>query len=354
MDKNGRNKLPQTVEMGSVERQESSSLKKEVVDKRDMQMLNDVESKENNEQPSILATEGKNNQEPQPKPEGEEDEEPVNLEEGELLVDEFDAKCEKHFRMKKVVPLEWSTCKIILFVLLNICTAGLINLVIVWFPKIELGLKYSKCDIKQAVKMGIYGSDGEFYVVEVNHLTLPDIGSSPLKKFCYYRVGEGLELTYFKFKLFNYIYYDSSKTFKSFEYYIKETQQNIVENLTNGLKANEIEYQKGLFGICDLIVIIPSVFKLLFIEFADPFYLFQIFSIVLWYCTNYEYYASVIVVCTVVSIATAVYESRVNLVSIKQMARYACKINVTRQNEDGTKKTEEMMSTELVPGDLFE
>lgn len=283
-----------------------------------------------------------------------EEEENIILEEGELLIDEFDEKCEQHFRIKKVIPLEKSCCKFTLFVILNICTVGIINLFIMWFPKLELGLKYSRCPLLQATKIGVEGTDGHFYVVDIKHMNLPNIENSPLKQFCSFTLGNSNIVTYFTFKLFNYVFYSDSNSFKCFQFSIKNTQENIIEHLTEGLNPIQIEHQKMLFGICDLIVLIPSVLNLLITEFSDPFYLFQLFAVILWYCSAYEAYASVIIVATVVSLATAVYESRVNLLQIQTMARYACKVQVIRKDGEGNKIEETKMSTELVPGDLFE
>ena len=64
---------------------------------------------------------------------------------------------------------------------------------------------------------------------------------------------------------------------------------------------------KSLFGPCDIDIRVNSIGKILLDELTDPFYLFQVYSIILWYCTNYYYYASVIVVLTIISLILSVY-----------------------------------------------
>lgn len=99
------------------------------------------------------------------------------------------------------------------------------------------------------------------------------------------------------------------------------------------MNTEEIVYQRNIFGKCDLVVKIDSVFTLLLKEVTDPFYVFQICSIILWLYYDYQPYAIVILVTTAVSLIYSVYEIRENLVNIQQMARYTCKINVFRQSE---------------------
>ena len=233
-----------------------------------------------------------------------------SLKSSEYLISSYDEHCEEYSRIEKIVPLRKSNCKFTLLIILNICTVCLIDLFIMWFPTIKLYLIYSVCELKDATYVGIYGSDKKFYIEEMKHLKLPELPDSPLKKTCKINIDESDIIVLFIFKLFSYVYDPKTSTFKGFEFSIKENQDKILETLTNGLNDTEVSHQKQIFGICDLIVRIPSVLMLLIIEFSDPFYIFQLFSVILWYCNYYAYYATVIIVATIVSLATSVWESR--------------------------------------------
>ena len=88
---------------------------------------------------------------------------------------------------------------------------------------------------------------------------------------------------------------------------------------------------------------------------TDPFYLFQLYSIILWYCTKYYYYASVIVVLAIISLVLSVYGTYKNMKKIQEISRYSCSVKVYRRNENNEfMEGVEMNSTELVPGDVFE
>ena len=108
----------------------------------------------------------------------------------------------------------------------------------------------------------------------MKHLKLPELPDSPLKKTCKINIDESDIIVLFIFKLFSYVYEPKTTSFIGFEFSIKDNQDKILETLTNGLNDTEVSHQKQIFGICDLIVRIPSVLMLLVIEFSDPFYIF--------------------------------------------------------------------------------
>ena len=161
---------------------------------------------------------------------------------------------------------------------------------------------------------------------------MPNLGSSHIRIYCRSNIRD-TKYQYFQFKLFNYIYNETEENFNSISFDIKTTQENIHKIFTKGLSPSDYIYQKNIFGICDLEVKIDSVFSLLLKEVTDPFYIFQVFSVILWYTDDYEKYANVIVITTLVSLIISVYETRMNLVNIKDMAKYSLKVNVFRQNE---------------------
>ena len=163
-----------------------------------------------------------------------------------------------------------------------------------------------------------------------------------------------IDLYILKFKLFKYYYNPDIQAFTSLNFKIKETNENIQSIFTKGLLEMEVDYQKKIFGKCDLDIQIDSIFKLILNEVSDPFYLFQLFSIVLWFNNDYKKYAIVIIVTTLGSLAISVYEVRANLMDIQRMAKYQCDVNLIRQTEGKEKKVISTDSTILVPGDLFE
>ena len=45
-------------------------------------------------------------------------------------------------------------------------------------------------------------------------------------------------------------------------------------------------------------------------QLLNPFYVFQIFSVILWYNDQYEYYATTIIIISAISLTVTLYETR--------------------------------------------
>uniref|UniRef100_A0A8C7YFS7 Polyamine-transporting ATPase 13A3 n=1 Tax=Oryzias sinensis TaxID=183150 RepID=A0A8C7YFS7_9TELE len=156
-------------------------------------------------------------------------------------------------------------------------------------------------------------------------------------------------------------------TFHSTKYYWNHELQNFqvligLEDLqpkcstihkehSTGLTRNQQEYRKLFFGVNEIAVKVPSVFKLLIKEVLNPFYIFQLFSVILWSADEYYYYAVAIVFMSVVSIATSLYTIKKQYIMLHDMvtAHSIVRVSVCRTNKD----IEEILSTDLVPGDVM-
>ena len=269
-------------------------------------------------------------------------------------VTEYDEMCEEYSRISKVVPLAYSPCKITLLAFLNIITAFIISLFIVWFPNLKLAFIYSHVPLSKATFVAIYGTDGAMYIIPLEKRNLPNISESFLFTEYSSNIPRTQVLIFFTFKLFKYLYNPSLDVFIALKTEISTTYNKVHRLCTQGLTPQEIDYQRTIHGLCDLQIDVSSFWKLLLLEFTDPFYIFQVFSVILWMFNNYQVYASLIIVTTVISLLVSTYETRENLLSIQEMAKYSCDVNVYRVDKDGKRTITQMQSTELVPGDLFE
>ncbi|XP_023559889.1 probable cation-transporting ATPase 13A3 isoform X1 [Octodon degus] len=126
---------------------------------------------------------------------------------------------------------------------------------------------------------------------------------------------------------------------------------SIYEKHSAGLTKGMHAYRKLLYGINEITVKVPSVFKLLIKEVLNPFYIFQLFSVILWSTNEYYYYALAIVIMSLVSIVTSLYSIRKQYVMLHDMVatHSTVRVSVCRVNEE----IEEIFSTDLVPGDVM-
>jgi len=117
----------------------------------------------------------------------------------------------------------------------------------------------------------------------------------------------------------------------------------------NGLSIQEQENRRLIYGLNEIMVEVQSVFQVLFNEILGPFYVFQIFSIIIWSTDDYYYYASCIVIMSAISLATSVIQIRKNQKQLRDTVKGLDNVTVCL---DGDRYIN-ISSTLLVPGDII-
>ncbi|XP_070701334.1 polyamine-transporting ATPase 13A3-like [Pempheris klunzingeri] len=132
---------------------------------------------------------------------------------------------------------------------------------------------------------------------------------------------------------------------------VKVSCVSVHSDYSSGLSKTLQDYRLLFFGENEIAVRVPSLFKLLIKEVLNPFYIFQLFSVILWSAEDYYYYATAIVLMSVISIATSLYTIKKQYVMLHDMvsAHSVVRVSVCRGNKD----VDQAMSTELVPGDVI-
>ena len=143
-----------------------------------------------------------------------------------IYVKEYDNSCEEMSKIDKIIALKTHPLKLFMFFFICIVTLGLPYILSVWFPKLQLFLIYSNCDIEVATHCGIYCKDKKFYIVNCSEIILPDINDSHLKKYCILGSFKN-KLKVFEFKLFGYVYDNGNKSFSSLKFTINSTNEEI-------------------------------------------------------------------------------------------------------------------------------
>uniref|UniRef100_A0A8C3JQD5 ATPase cation transporting 13A2 n=1 Tax=Calidris pygmaea TaxID=425635 RepID=A0A8C3JQD5_9CHAR len=107
--------------------------------------------------------------------------------------------------------------------------------------------------------------------------------------------------------------------------------------------------RRKIYGPNLIEVPVKSYARLLVEEVLNPFYIFQVFSIVLWVCDAYYYYAACIFLISTISLGLSLYETRKQTATLQNMAKMSVGVRVHRPSG------EEMVvsSADLVPGDCI-
>ncbi|KAL2621794.1 hypothetical protein R1flu_001999 [Riccia fluitans] len=123
-------------------------------------------------------------------------------------------------------------------------------------------------------------------------------------------------------------------------------------------KSDSRERRSLVYGPNQLNVNVPSLWHLICLEIFRPFFLFQVFSIIFWICSNYQIYAYVILSLTSVTLLYSVIETRQNLVAVKKLAASECELKRLTLVADETAELRLrpvlVSSSELLPGDIVQ
>uniref|UniRef100_A0A8C5LHX0 Cation-transporting ATPase n=1 Tax=Jaculus jaculus TaxID=51337 RepID=A0A8C5LHX0_JACJA len=119
----------------------------------------------------------------------------------------------------------------------------------------------------------------------------------------------------------------------------------------SGLTTEEQEIRRLICGPNAIDVEITPIWKLLIKEVLNPFYIFQLFSVCLWFSEDYKEYAFAIILMSVISIALTVYDLRMQSVKLHHLVESHNSIIISVcERKAGI---QELESRVLVPGDLL-
>ncbi|CAG9318803.1 unnamed protein product [Blepharisma stoltei] len=243
---------------------------------------------------------------------------------------------------------EWSDLKFLklnrkkqaLRVISYILTLGITYLLSRWFVKYE-SLEYDITTVEEA-----------------DHVLVTSEGSEQILKIFYIRVckkilhpvydDEPVNLKIFTFRYLKFYYDEDLARFAEIKFPMNLQFKEIHEKMSSG-SDSQYNDRKALFGDNLISVPMPSVWSLFLAEIMHPFFVFQVFSCILWTIELYYYYAAVIFFMTVGMLIFNLIETRTNIKKVREMAHYECNMKVKRNNEWIF-----VSSREIVPGDIVE
>lgn len=149
-----------------------------------------------------------------------------------------------------------------------------------------------------------------------------------------------------------YLWNARQKVFVRLHGYDVDTPVNrFASELSRGLTEEMQMVKKKLFGSNTIDVEVKPYHKLLFEEVLNPFYIFQLASIVLWSFDEYYYYASCIFFISIVSVVVSLLETRRQSQSLHDMVSSSNELKCTVYRGNDT--FQDISSVDLVPGDVL-
>ena len=117
------------------------------------------------------------------------------------------------------------------------------------------------------------------------------------------------------------------------------------------MTEQERQQQRLVYGPNDITIEVQSILQTLFSEVLGPFYVFQVFTIILWFCEEYELYASSIAIISLISLTTSVYEIRRNQKQLKEKVEQQSQAIILQDSKIALE--EEVDGIYLVPGNTI-
>ncbi|KAJ6656844.1 hypothetical protein lerEdw1_003175 [Lerista edwardsae] len=156
-------------------------------------------------------------------------------------------------------------------------------------------------------------------------------------------------IRYFRFEGLRYVWIEKRQSYCLASVLDENQTCSDIHRSCCGLSPQEQSARKKVYGPNQIDVPVKSYLRLLVDEVLNPFYLFQAFSVTLWFCEAYYYYAVCIILISAISIAVSLYETKKQRTTLRNMVSMS--VSVTVHTASGEART--VSATDLVPGDCF-
>ncbi|KAJ3012104.1 hypothetical protein HKX48_006448 [Thoreauomyces humboldtii] len=253
----------------------------------------------------------------------------------------------------------WSSTGRFAYKLLCVLTGGIVWLLCRWIPRWELALTTIKCPLYEATIVAVTNQYNQIEVVPVHRSsfqgTIADV---------FQRAGVPKSsghssddpnardlplLVSFEYRYMRFIFNPAVGQFDQNSYW-RDHRWTSVDKASSGLLDERLVSQRReVFGDNAVIIAEKPVFRLLMDEVFNPFYVFQVASIILWCLDDYYYYAICIFLISTTSAIATLLETKETMRRMRELSRFSCDVRVFRHARWQT-----MKSDDIVPGDVYE
>lgn len=254
--------------------------------------------------------------------------------------------------------------KLIAYYLLCILTLGMGYLILRWLPRYRINLIGDKVPLGKATWCIIENEYGELTIVDIDRtkfnerlsafLNIDSDGDRHTEHGLPNEVKREVHdpvishIHSFTYRYLRFYYNPVEDIFKTNNnWYDKNWLSG--SKITDGLSQAMVEDRTMIFGLNSIEIDDKPYTALLLEEVLHPFYIFQIFSVLLWLIDDYYYYASCILIISLISIINTLIETKSTMQKLKEMSMFTCEIRVWRNEFWKT-----IALDELAPGDIFE
>ncbi|XP_053246859.1 probable cation-transporting ATPase 13A5 isoform X2 [Podarcis raffonei] len=246
-----------------------------------------------------------------------------------------------------------------------VLSCGVLLLLFYWKPEWDVWANCVPCDLEEADVVLLRTTDEfqKYTRKKVIHLDLQSVLDSEKLDHLLFGADQdsvisraimkpGMTVRYIHVQKIRYVWDFTEKQFLrvgSLE--DSNTCYEIHHKFGDGLTRKEKALRKLVCGPNAIEIEVRPIWKLLFKEILNPFYIFQTFTLTLWLVQGYIEYSIAIIILSVISIALTVYDLRQQSIKLHNLVKEHNKVEVLAWTKnEGSCKVE---SCQLVPGDVL-
>ncbi|XP_052821050.1 polyamine-transporting ATPase 13A3-like isoform X2 [Mya arenaria] len=245
-------------------------------------------------------------------------------------------------------------------------TVGLLRLLFHWLPHWYIRATHRKCSIAEATHLLLKDQYEQWFVAKVQTITKDGTRVTVLKPSASFTLSGASKrkraqlllntgqkdenlIRYFEIKRVKYIWNSDEDRYQK----LRGLEANSTCSYLHEARGLTFEHQRKrrvLYSSNAIDVHVSPVISLLFKEALTPFYVFQVFSVCVWYFDEYYYYATCIIFISIISLTTSIYQTRKIERALRNTIQTSTVVTVCR----GDDVYQDIPSEDLVPGDVIE
>lgn len=247
------------------------------------------------------------------------------------------------------------------YYILCVLTFGLAYLLLRWLPKYRFSVYGVKVPLAKAEWVVIETEHGELDVVDVQRkwfnrslssvMNVPQLHDlSAHEDLSTLNIDPNIPiLISFEYRYLKLHYSPVEGIFKTNTNWVDPHNWADLNHTRDGLSKDAYDDRVLVFNENSLQLKEKPISQILKDEILHPFYMFQVFSIILWAFDEYYYYAACIFLISFVSIINTLQETKQTMARLTELGKFECRVRVWRNGF--WKETD---SSDLVPGDVYE
>ncbi|KAJ2235116.1 hypothetical protein IWW45_002868, partial [Coemansia sp. RSA 485] len=251
--------------------------------------------------------------------------------------------------------MSYSSLSLWIYSLVGILTLGVSSLLCRWIPRWKIQWTMRPEHLGEADFAVIEDEFGSISIEGIRRRsyggTLESIFGSLTRKGPLHGHNDDIvsSLAMFTHRYYRFVYHPYLEKFLPNACWMDSRWTRSPTVIRSGLTHDVCGLRTAIFGNNNIDIEEKSTGKLLIDEVLNPFYMFQVGSIILWSLEDYYYYAACILLISASGIIETLIETRRNTRKIKEMAHFSCPVRILR---DGS--WQNGSAEDLLPGDVFE